>query len=143
MLLVPDAGGAMTLADALVWLRGAPAGTLVPAHAMLAMLETPDASSRAVTVATRTVSAPVSWRERIWTVPKETRLGVREVAEAVGRSVDWVYKHTGPGGTGLRLPHRKIDGQLVFVASEIRTWVAEAEEVIEPSHRGGLSAVRP
>lgn len=76
-----------------------------------------------------------SWRDRLWTVPAATRLGVREVVEATGRSRGWVYSHTAPGGTTRRLPHRKLDGQLVFLAGELRDWLGSAESVVEPAVR--------
>jgi hypothetical protein len=64
-----------------------------------------------------------AWRLRLWTCPPDTRLGVREVAEAVDRSPAWVYravsrKHAEHGCNPL--PHSTFDGQLVFVASAVR-----------------------
>jgi hypothetical protein len=40
---------------------------------------------------------------------------------------DYVYRHTAPGGTGARIPHRKLDGALVFLACEIRAWQQQTE----------------
>jgi hypothetical protein len=77
----------------------------------------------------------VTWRERLWTVPSETRLGAREVAEALGRGIDFVYRHTGPGTSNRRIPHQKIDGALVFVVAEVRDWLRQAETAIStPVH---------
>lgn len=74
---------------------------------------------------------PATWREKLWTVPPETRIGVVELAEAVDRSRDWVYRHTSAkAGPDDRLPHRKLDGELVFVVEEIRSWIRGREDVI-------------
>ena len=72
----------------------------------------------------------LTWRERLWLVPAETRMGVNELAEALGRSKSWVYKRTqGRAGEEL-LPYRKLDGELQFVVGEIRTYLHEREEVV-------------
>ncbi len=68
-------------------------------------------------------TAPADWRECLWTCPEETRLGVREVAEALGRTKSWVYRRTGERSAKARLPHRKLDGELVFTAGELRKWI--------------------
>jgi predicted DNA-binding transcriptional regulator AlpA len=73
--------------------------------------------------------APETWRERIWRVPSETRLGVREVAEAVGRSKSWVYKRTQAAAEDP-IPHRKLDGELMFAAGEVRAWIRAREDVL-------------
>jgi predicted DNA-binding transcriptional regulator AlpA len=76
------------------------------------------------------IPVPTTWRERLWTVPAETRLGVVEVAEALNRPRSWVYRHTSTR-TGLsRLPHRKLDSELEFLAGEIRKWIKRNEEII-------------
>jgi predicted DNA-binding transcriptional regulator AlpA len=69
------------------------------------------------------------WTVRLWTCPFETRLGVRELAEAVNRPRSWVYRHTSLGGDLAPIPHRRLDGLLVFVAGEIREWLEANEEV--------------
>jgi predicted DNA-binding transcriptional regulator AlpA len=79
------------------------------------------------------VDANVSWKERLWTAPAETRIGVRELAEALGRPRSWVYRRTGTKGNKAPLPHRKLDGELVFIVGEIRTWLAHHEVEITPS----------
>jgi len=71
----------------------------------------------------------LTWRERLWLVPAETRLGVREVSEALGRSRSWLYKHI------ATVPHRKLDAELTFLAGELRAWIRDAEETV----RGGRS----
>jgi len=73
--------------------------------------------------------SPTSWRERLWTAHPETRLGVRELAEALGRSRSWIYSRTGRScPTSRRIPHSLDDsGELVFKAGEIRDWLARSE----------------
>lgn len=75
-------------------------------------------------------SEPATWRERLWTVPPETRIGVTELIEATGRSRDWCYRHTSPKAGDDRIPHRKLDGELVFVVGELREWIRRREDVI-------------
>ena len=109
------------------WLRAAPAGTMVLA-AEIAQLLT-DVS----TVEEQLPNAAlVTWRERLWTCPPETRLGRVELLEALGRSPNWLYRHTGPKAKSARIPCRRLDGELVFVAGEVRAWLAEQEEILEP-----------
>lgn len=86
---------------------------------------------------------PATWREKVWTVPAETRLGKHELLEALGKSESWLYHRTGPRADN-RIPHRKLDGVLVFTAGEIRTWIREAEEVMHglPMERAGPEVVR-
>lgn len=68
----------------------------------------------------------VGWRERLWTCPADTRLGVVELSEALGRSKALVYRLTRMG----QVPHRKLDGELVFRAGDIRAWLAQREDVV-------------
>jgi predicted DNA-binding transcriptional regulator AlpA len=110
------------------WLAAAPRGTLVEAQALaLALAEADEGQPEG--------SAPqggqvVCWRERLWTAPADTRIGVAELCEALGRTKSWVWRHTGPRSTGPRLPHRKLDGALVFVVVEVRAWLREHERII-------------
>lgn len=72
-----------------------------------------------------------TWREKLWVVPAETRLGVEEACEALRRSSSWLYKRTGDtANPAERLPVRRAHGQLTFTAGELRTWIREHEEVI-------------
>lgn len=82
------------------------------------------------------VTAEAGWRERIWTCPPETRLSVAELAEAIGKSASWIYKRTGPKATEDRVPCRRLAGELVFMAADIRAWIADNEELIEPGRPG-------
>jgi len=88
------------------------------------------------------LDAPASeWREKIWICPPETRLGVAEVAGALGRPKSFVYRATGPAAGDSRIPHRKLAGELVFLASEIRAWIRDNEEVVEPAHASSVLAI--
>lgn len=118
------------LQDLLDWLRRAPAGTTLDASAIRDLLEraTPAAAEPPPT----TLPIEPTWRERLWTAPAETRIGVRELAEAVGRPRSWVYRRTGPNSPRAPLPHRKLDGELVFVVGEIRDWLRDHESGLAP-----------
>ena len=72
----------------------------------------------------------LTWKERLWTAPPETRIGREELLEALGRPESWLYRHTSSKGECARIPHRKLDGELVFVVGEVRQWLTEHEEVI-------------
>jgi hypothetical protein len=80
-----------------------------------------------------------SWRERLWTCPAETRLGVRELAEALDRSADWVYRAVDPKRSADRardpLPCSRLDGVLVFTAGAIRRWVEASAVTVNPEPR--------
>jgi len=112
------------------WLESAPAGTTLAAEYVLAALRAlPETPLSPVTAPAAPQTA--TWRERLWTAPAEARLGVPEAAEAVGRPVSWVYRHTSEKAAGgERLPHRKLDGELMFTAGELRMWIREHEEVL-------------
>ena len=71
-----------------------------------------------------------TWKERLWLAPAETLLGVPELKEALGRSKSWIYQRTGGTSIDGRIPHRKLDGVLVFTAGEIRAWVKDQSLVM-------------
>ena len=119
----------MTLADLRTWLREAPPGTMVPATEMAARLE---AVCPIGHTTTDVVTEP-TWRERLWTAPAETRIGRQELLDAVGRSENWLYRHTGAKAKCSRIPCRKLDGELVFLVGELRQWLVEHEETVVPS----------
>jgi hypothetical protein len=72
-------------------------------------------------------ASTITWRERLWTCPPETRLGVREVADALGRPSSWVYRSVSAKRGTCRLPARRLDGELVIEAGVVREWVREHE----------------
>lgn len=135
-----------SLESFIAWLDDAPDGTTIPVASLRSTLAALRNATPEPSIATADVS-PASWRERLWTVPPDTRLGVIETAEALGRPRSFVYRHTSEKSAGAaRLPHRRLDGELVFVAGELRSWLKDHEETIESSRAStttlSLSGVR-
>ena len=120
------------------WLQASPPGTLVDARALAQALaaSVPDVSRTIPT------SLPTSWRERLWLAPLDTRIGVPELLEAIGRTRSWLYRHTGPSSAGARIPHRKLDGELVFLVGEVRQWLLENEIMVVPGRTASLVIAR-
>lgn len=73
-------------------------------------------------------TAEPSWRERLWSGPSEARIGVEELADAVGRSTSWVYQRTRSDADNP-IPHAKLGGALTFRCGEVRAWVRDVESV--------------
>ena len=86
--------------------------------------------------------AEVSWRERLWTCDPQVRIGVPELSEGVDRPKSWVYRAARGNGSCPPLPHRKLDGQLVFVAGEVRRWLVEHEQTVVPGRMVPLTVGR-
>lgn len=129
-----------TLRDLREWLASAPPGTTLPAAAVLELIdsELPDHSAGN----TAPALPDPSWRERLWTAPAETRIGARELLEATGKKKSWMYRHTSRKSGLPLLPHRKLDGELVFVVGEVRAWLREHEEIIEAGPMDSTTAER-
>jgi hypothetical protein len=72
----------------------------------------------------------LTWREKLWTVPAETRIGVPELAEALGRSRDGVYRLTAESAGDRRIPHRRLGGELLFTVGDVRAWLDRNEELV-------------
>lgn len=133
-----------SLGEFLEWCRKLPSGTLLDAQeigksVVWTLTEEGKSSqgfSRPPMVATPDERGSTDWRERLWIVPAETRLGVQEVAEALGKGKSWVYERTGPSAEDP-IPHRKLDGVNVFAAGELRAWIRSREEVI---HAGPMES---
>lgn len=125
----------MTLADLRAWLEDLPAGTLVPAGELVVRLDTTDAPR--IDLAEHPAEPTAA--ERLWSCPPETRLSVADLSAALHRPASYVYGLT----RSCMVPHLKLDGHAVFIASELRTWLAEREERIvqqkcgasRPGHR--------
>jgi predicted DNA-binding transcriptional regulator AlpA len=133
-----------TLRQLLAWLSSAPDGTTIPAasmHELLADVADVEPVERAPAGVPADPVA-TSWRTRLWTVPAETRLSLPEAVEALGRSRSWLYKRTGPKASE-RLPCRRLEGELVFLAGELRQWIRDHEEVIEPGRSERRLRVSP
>lgn len=120
----------LTLASFVAWLEQSPPGTLLDAASVRGRLATIAEAVAVAPASTSSDGAPLSWRERLWIVPAETRLGVLEVAEAFNRPKSYVYRATAASAGASRLPHRKIDGELQFVVGELRAWIKAHEETI-------------
>jgi len=79
---------------------------------------------------------PQTWRERLWTCPADTRLGVRELVEALDRSSDWVYRATSAKLAAAHgrdpVPCSRLDGALVFTAGAVRRWLQASESIVNP-----------
>lgn len=120
------------LGELLDWLRHAPPGTSVLADVLVARLGPLLAAGPALhrETVSSVPGAPGGWQERLWTAPAETRLSVRDAAEAIGRPRSWVYRRTGVKCPNARLPHRQLDGALVFLAGELRQWLMDHELVL-------------
>jgi len=114
-----------TLSDLRTWAASAPAGTLLPVEQLAATLDSLEPEPPAAP----DMPTSTSWRALLWTVDAETRIGREELLEAVGRPASWLYRYTGPASTD-RIPHRRLDGQLVFVVGEVRGWLREREEIV-------------
>lgn len=127
-----------TLADLRRWASEAAAlDAMIPAAKLEELLDGLDESEP---VDTLEPSSVASWRERLWSVPAETRLGVAEVADALGdRPRSYVYARTGAKASDP-IPHRRLDGSLVFTAGELRAWIRDHEEVV---HAGPYLSVKP
>ncbi|MDH5761268.1 MAG: helix-turn-helix domain-containing protein [Gemmatimonadota bacterium] len=76
-----------------------------------------------------------TWREKLWTAPAETRIGVRELAEALGRSTSWVYKRFS-AKADHPIPHRRIGGEVVVTVKELREWIRRHEQLRCGAQRG-------
>jgi hypothetical protein len=98
-----------------------------------------DAVAERLTPMLQRAPVPVSsltWRERLWVCPPETRLNVEEAAEGLGRPTSWIYRYTSTKALARAerapLPHRRLDNELVFLAGELRDWIAAHEAIIQP-----------
>lgn len=122
------------------WLASAPGGTMLAAADVRELLATFATVSPVLPPTPPAEAPPVTWREKLWTVPAETRMGVVEVAEAIGRPRSYVYRCT----AATAIPFKKHDGELVFLAGEIRTWLQDTEETVKPGRvaRPALSLKR-
>jgi hypothetical protein len=110
------------------------AAVTLPADAVRAWLAEEPASAMPRPV--DTPPQPVGWREKLWTCPDAVRLSVPELAEALDRSPDWVYRATSPKRAIAHgrapLPCRKLDGVLVFEAGPVRAWLQTSEQIVNP-----------
>jgi predicted DNA-binding transcriptional regulator AlpA len=130
--------GTKGLASLLEWLRDAPPNTAVDAAEIAKRI----AESGEALDTTHGGSPEPTWREKLWTIPPETRIGRKELLQALGRPASWLYRHTSPKSECARIPHRKLDGELVFVAGEVRQWLIDHEEIVVPGRPLGECVTR-
>ena len=101
--------------------------------------------SLAATIAPPALAEPQPPRERLWTCPPETQLGVRELAETLGRGADWVYRATSAKRAATHgrdpLPCARLDGVLVFTAGAVRRWLHASAVTVNPEPAGARLAV--
>ena len=128
-----------TLEELRRWAHSAPAGTMLSAAAIAAVLEQLEAEPTAAEMSGET---PLPWQVLLWTCDPEVRIGREELLEAVGRPASWLYRHTSTKASP-RIPHRKLDGSLTFVVGEVRRWILDREEIVEagPMERPRLRAL--
>ena len=92
---------------------------------------------------TVTVTATLGFTpERFAVAPDATRIGVRELSEATGRSRAALYKLVSREG----LPCRRLpDKTLSFVVGDVRRFFNEREQIVNAAipHIGGTRGRRP
>lgn len=132
-----------TLLAYLEQLEQLPAGTLTPVAGLVAEIRArlPERAEAATLAIADPL--PLTWRERLWLVPAETRIGVVELAEALGRPKSWVYRRTGPSTDHTPLPCRKLDGELIFVVGQIRAWIDANESIVTAGPSAPVTPLRP
>ncbi|GAC1516564.1 MAG: hypothetical protein NVS1B4_12190 [Gemmatimonadaceae bacterium] len=110
--------------------REAPAAALALAGAAR---ELDEALRQALKVTESAITA-IDWREKLWQVHAETRIGVAEVAEALGYSIASVYKRTSPASGLAQIPHAKMGGGFLrFRVAEVRQYVHAQEGRTTPT----------
>jgi predicted DNA-binding transcriptional regulator AlpA len=116
------------LADVVRWLEQAPPDTQLSARAVLGLIREAVPSADVDNAPSEPPTA--TWRERLWTAPAETRLGMEELSEAIGRPKSWIYKRTSQKGEFEHIPHRRLDGVLMFLVGEVRQWLTQHEHTV-------------
>lgn len=111
-------------------LEHTPPGSMIPVDWVRSIVE--EEAGPAQTVPDpEPATASEDWRGRLWTCHPDTRLGVAELCEALGKGKSWVYRHTSEKSVEANgynpLPCRRLDGELIFVASELRQWIQANE----------------
>ncbi len=128
-------------------LKSMPKGALIPVDSIVAELESHSSEERPNGLAQ--VDPPISpetpptksWRTLLWDCPAEVRIGVSELCEAMGRPKSWCYKHT-CASSANRIPHRLLDGALVFLVGEIREFIRENEIIVQGGPTDGTPLLR-
>lgn len=75
---------------------------------------------------TRPEAAQVApWREKLWTVPGDTRLTTVQLSEALGRPKSYIYRAVARDLDPL--PARRFAGELRFRVSDVIAWYERNE----------------
>ncbi len=121
-----DRKGRISATDALGavvrWLRALPKGTLIPADAVAERLEA--AGIESIEPQTIRTASPIP-QVQLWTDPDDRRITVPELAMMLGRPKSYIWRLTATKS----IPHRRLDGVIVFVLGEVRAWVRKHEVV--------------
>lgn len=120
-------GPVKTLSEFRGWAATAPPGTMLSVEGLSKVLKGLEAHRPHIESTELDPDSPMR-RVFLWSVGPETRIGRGELLEAIGRSASWLHRHTGPTAPD-RIPHRRFDGQLVFVVGEVRRWLGEREMI--------------
>ena len=136
-----DSRGFRSVDELLRWCKAAPIGTSLDAHAVADLLASVDDREPEAVSHPRPDTAEWTWRERLWVCPAETRLGMPDLMEALGRPRSWIYARTAKDAED-RMPHRKLDGMLTFTAGEVRAWIRAREETVEAGPMDSTPAER-
>lgn len=135
---------AISVTSLVRWLESAPANLAIVAGHLAEILG--GLRSENAPAAPPGPSAPATqptWPERLCSAPAEMRMGAVELAAALGRPRSWVYRHTSRKSGLPVIPHRKLDGQLVFLVGEVRQWLREHEEVAAHGRPESSAVARP
>lgn len=74
---------------------------------------------------------PTSWRERVWTVPAQTRLDLEAVAEVLDVSTRQVRRYVKGQTDDPRLPATRGPAGIRVKAGDLRRWIEDAERAAE------------
>lgn len=120
-----------SLRDLKEWCNAAPTGTRIDAATVASLLEDLEGEPAADVPSEGEAEATVelSWREKLWLVPSDTRLGTEELREAIDKPKSFIYARTQSEAEDP-IPHRKLGGELQFRAGEVRHWIRSSEEVL-------------
>ena len=106
--------------------------SLIAAEVTASLLSALEAKGREHATTRPAESSPrePSWRERLWTVPPETRLTQKEMLEAFDRGRTWL--NTDAKDLDPKIPYRVELGRPVYLAGELRDWIKSQSVVKIP-----------
>jgi len=65
----------------------------------------------------------MTWLEKLWTVPPDTRLNTAQAAEALGKSKNWLRERL------EEIPHVRFAGENQFKVGDLRQWLTTNEQI--------------